>query len=281
MDKLIITVALGGAEAARQYNPTVPTTPEQLADAAYEAYCAGASIVHLHVYDSEGKPTEDLATFQKACDLIHMKCPILIEGSTGGGRPDFTPDQRSRSIEGRGVELGTLNMGTVNFFDNPFINTLPEIEFWANKMKTRGVKPTLMIFEVGMVRNVERLVESGVLEPPLYFDFVMNAPGAIPGTPKNLLHLIEIIPLGSQWSVNAFTPESQMALHIMAITMGGHVRVGFEDNLYYMPGELAANNTVFVERIARLAKEIGREIATPDEARQILGIKRKAEAQRV
>lgn len=272
MDKLIITVALGGAEVARRYNPNVPITPEQLADAADEAYRAGASIVHLHVYDGEGKPTDDLETFQRACDLIRSRCPVIIEGSTGGGRPDFSPDQRSRSIEAKGVELGTLNMGTVNFLDKPFINTLPEMEFWANKMKKYGVKPTLMIFEVGMVRNVERLIESGVLQPPLYFDFVMNAPGAIPGTPKNLLHLTEIVPPGSQWVVNAFTPESQLTLHLMAIIMGGHVRVGFEDNLYYMPGQVAPSNTVFVERVVRLAKEVGREVATPDEARKILGI---------
>lgn len=270
MEKLIITVALGGAEVARKFNPNVPTTAEQLAQAAYDAYCAGASIIHLHVYDDVGQPTEDLGIFQRAVDLIHEKCPLIIEGSTGGGRTDFSPEQRSRSIEARGVELGTLNMGSVNFFGRPFINAPQDLEFWAKKMRRLGVKPTLMIFEVGMVRTVERMVEAGLLDPPLYFDLVMNAEGAIPGTPKNLLHLVECLPSGSQWSVNAFTPESQLCMTTMAILMGGHVRVGFEDNIYYTPGVLAPNNTVFVERIVRFAEEVGRDVASPDEARTIL-----------
>lgn len=276
MDKLIITVALGGAEVARTLNPNVPTTPEQLAQAAYDAYCAGASIVHLHVYDDAGRPTEDLAIFQKAVDLIHEKCPLIIEGSTGGGRPDFSAEQRSRSIEARGVELGTLNMGSLNFFGKPFINAPQDLEFWAKKMKRLGVKPTLMIFDVGMIRTAERMVEAGLLDPPLYFDLVMNAEGGIPGTPKNLVHLVECLPSGSQWSVNAFTPESQLCMTTMAILMGGHVRVGFEDNMYYRPGVLAPNNTVFVERISRLAQEVGRDIASPEEARQILGLSQRA-----
>lgn len=189
MEKLVITVDLGGAEVARRFNPNVPTSAEQLAQAAYDAYCAGVSIIYLHVYGDAGQPTEDLGIFQKAVHLIHKKCPLITEGSTDGGGADFSLEQRSRSIEARRVELGTLNMGSVNFFGKLFINAPQDLEFWSNKMKRLGVKPTLMIFEVRMVGTVERMVEASLLDPPLYFDLVMNAESAT-RTPKRGERLI-------------------------------------------------------------------------------------------
>ena len=269
MQKLIITAAIIGAEVTRDINPNIPLTPAELAEAAYECYKAGASIVHLHARDAAGNPTQDKEVFAEIIRLIKEKCDIIVQISTGGA-VTATVDERLAPISLK-PEMATLTTGTVNFGNDVFMNSPEYIEKIARALQQNGVKPEVEVFEVGMIQNALNLVKKGLLAEPLHFDFVMGVPGAIPGTFKNLMHLTESIPHGSTWTV-AGIGRAELPLATMAIMMGGHVRVGFEDNVYYSRGVLAESNAQLVERIVRLAKELGREVATPGEAREILGI---------
>lgn len=269
MDKLIITAALTGAEVTKADNPNVPVTPEEIAEAAREARAAGASIVHIHVRDERGFPTQSPEVFRRTIELIRERTDIVVQVSTGGA-VGMTPAERLGPVYLR-PEMATLTTGTVNFGDGVFLNAPGDIETFAREMMARGVKPEVEVFDVGMIQNALTLVKKGLLTPPLHFDFVMGVPGGIPGTPKNLLHLIESIPGGSTWSV-AGIGRTELPLGVMAIILGGHVRVGFEDNVFYSKGILAESNAQLVSRIVRVARELGREVAAPDETRRILGI---------
>lgn len=265
----MITAALVGAETTKQDNPNLPTSPQELADAAYACWQAGASIIHLHVRDANEQPTQDVAVFAEAMRLIKERCDIIVQFSTGGA-VGLPVEERTRPLSLR-PEMATLSTGTVNFGPDVFMNSEHYIEGIAKAILENGVKPEIEVFEVGMIDNALRLVRKGLLAPPLHFDFVMGVPGAISGTVKNLLHLAESIPAGASWSV-AGVGRTELPLATMAIIMGGHVRVGFEDNIYYSRGVKAESNAQLVARIARLAKELGREVATPNEARQQLGM---------
>lgn len=268
-DKLIITAALTGAETTRADNPNLPLSPEEIAKAALEAWNAGASIIHLHARDAEGRPTQDVATFRETMALIRERCDVIVQISTGGavGTP---PEERLRPLD-LVPEMATLTCGTVNFGDGVFENPLWLIEAFARKMAELHIKPELEVFDVGMVETAVKLARRGLLTEPLYFDFVMGVPGGIPGTIDNLLHLAGQIPAGASWQV-AGIGRAELPLGVVAIVAGGHVRVGFEDNVYYSKGVLAESNAQLVARMARIAKEVGREVATPAEARRILGI---------
>lgn len=170
-------------------------------------------------------------------------------------------------------EMATLTTGTVNFGREVFMNPPRDLEIFAEKMKQFGVAPEFEIFDVGMVENALNLVKKGWVEGHLHFDFVMGVPGAIPATAKNLLHLIDQIPKEATWTV-AGIGRHQLPMNTLAITLGGHVRVGFEDNIYYRRGELATSNAQLVERVVRIARELNREIASPAEARKILQLPR-------
>lgn len=269
MDKLIITAALVGAETTREHNPNLPLTPEEITQAAAEAREAGASIVHIHVRDEEGNPTQDMEIFGRTCDLIREKTDLIVQISTGGavGTPQ---DERVLPLDLR-PEMATLTCGTVNFGDDIFENPEPLIEKLAARMLELEIKPELEIFDLGHVANAMRLLKRGLVKPPLYFDFVMGVPGGMSGSIHNLIHLTRELPPDSIWQV-AGIGRHELPLGVVAIAAGGHVRVGFEDNVYYSRGVLAESNAQLVARIARIAKEVGREVATPDEAREILGI---------
>lgn len=269
MSKLIITAALVGAEVTRSQSPYIPLTPSEIADAAYECYLAGASIVHIHVRDRDGNATQDKEVFAETIRLIKEKCDIIVQISTGGA-VTAKIEERIAPI-GLRPEMATLSTGTVNFGADIFLNTQEYMEKIARAIQENGVKPEVEVFDVGMIQNALNLVKKGLLAEPLHFDFVMGVPGAIPGTAKNLMHLIESIPQGSTWTV-AGIGRAELPLAVMAIVLGGHVRVGFEDNIFYSRGVLAKSNAELVARIVRIAKECGREVATPGEAREILGI---------
>ncbi|KEO83383.1 3-keto-5-aminohexanoate cleavage protein [Tumebacillus flagellatus] len=269
MEKLIITVALDGAEVTREQQPHLPLTPDEIADAAYEAWKAGASIAHVHARDAAGNPTQDKEIYRQIIEKISAKCDIIVQVSTGGA-VGMTAEERLQPVTLK-PEMATLTVGTVNFGDDVFMNTPKDIEAYAQAMQEHGVRPELEIFDVGMINNALRLLKKGLVTAPLHFDFVLGVPGAIPGTIENLQYMVNQIPAGSTWSV-AGVGRAQLPLNTMAILLGGHVRVGFEDNIYYEKGVLATSNAQFVERIVRLAKELGREVATAQEARKILGI---------
>jgi 3-keto-5-aminohexanoate cleavage enzyme len=269
MEKLIITAALTGAEVTREQQPNLPLSPQEIADAAYEAWQAGASIAHIHCRDANGGSTQDRDVFEETIRLIKEKCDIIVQVTTGGA-VGMTPEERLQPVTLR-PEMATLTMGTVNFGDDVFMNTPKDIEIFARTMMEHGVRPELEIFEVGMITNALRLVKKELLKEPLHFDFVMGVPGAIAATPENLLLMVNSLPQGATWTV-AGVGRNQLPMNTMGILLGGHVRIGFEDNVFYEKGVLAKSNAQFVERIVRLAKELGREVATPDEARKILGL---------
>ncbi|KAF0196351.1 MAG: hypothetical protein FD169_968 [Bacillota bacterium] len=270
MSKLIITAALVGAEVTREQTPYIPLTPAEIADAAFDCYQAGASIVHIHVRDKDGKATQDKAVFAETIRLIKEKCDIIVQISTGGA-VTARIEERIAPI-GLKPEMATLSTGTVNFGADIFLNTQEYMEKIARAIQENGVKAEVEVFEVGMIQNALNLVKKGLLSEPVHFDFVMGVPGALPGTPKNLMHLIESIPQNATWTV-AGIGRAELPLAVMSIVLGGHVRVGFEDNIFYSRGVLAKSNAELVARIVRIAKECGREVATPNETRRMLGIK--------
>ncbi|MBS4537087.1 3-keto-5-aminohexanoate cleavage protein [Clostridium sp. D2Q-11] len=270
MEKLIITAALTGAEVTREYQPNLPLTPDEIAEAAYEAYKAGASIVHIHARDEEGNPTQDYNVYKEIKEKIEAKCPVIFQPSTGGA-VWHSPEERLQPVE-LSPEMATLSAGTCNFGPDVFMNTEEYMEKFAKRMQELNVKPEIEVFERGMINNALKLAKKGLVNTPLHFDFVMGVPGAITGEIRDLLYLVESIPSDATWTV-AGIGRYQLPLATTAISLGGHVRVGFEDNVYYKKGELAKSNAQLVERIVRLANELGREVATPDEARKILNIK--------
>ncbi len=272
MEKLIITAALTGAEVTKEKQPYLPVTPDEIAEAAYECYKAGASIVHVHAREKDGSPTQSYEVYKEIKEKIEAKCNIIFQPSTGGA-VWHSPEERLQPVE-LAPEMATLSCGTCNFGGDVFMNSEEYIEKFAKRMKELGVKPEVEVFERGMINNALRLVKKGLIESPLHFDFVLGVPGACPGTPDDLIHMIRSVPMDSTWTV-AGIGRSELPLATMAIVLGGHVRVGFEDNIYYSKGVLAQSNAQLVERVVRIAKELEREVATPDEAREILGIKKK------
>jgi len=275
MEKLVIVVAPVGAEVTKQDNPGLPVTPEEIADEVKRCESAGASVVHLHVRDRQGNPTQDAKTFEAAINEIKAKgSNVIIQVSTGGA-VGMTAEERLQSIYSHeAVEMATLTTGTVNFGDDVFLNPPGLIEKFAAAMMEKGIKPELECFDAGAINNALTLVKKGLVREPLHFDFVMGVPGGIPGRVRDLVYLVESLPAGATWQV-AGIGRHELPLATCAIIMGGHVRVGFEDNVYYAKGRLAKSNAELVERIVRLARELGREVASPDEARRILGIERE------
>jgi 3-keto-5-aminohexanoate cleavage enzyme len=270
VEKLIITACLTGAEVTREQQPNLPLTPDEIAEAAYECFLAGASMVHVHARDEQGNPTQDYEVYKKIKEKISAKCNIIFQPSTGGATY-HSPKQRMQPIE-LCPEMATLSMGTCNFADDVFMNTEENIKIFANRMNELGVKPELECFEKGMIDTSIRLARAGLIKQPMHFDFVLGVPGAMSGELRDLLYMVESIPSGSTWTA-AGVGKYQLPVNLASIMLGGHVRTGFEDNIYYKRGELAKSNAQLVERIARMSREMGREVASTDEARVILGIK--------
>lgn len=270
-DKLLIAVAPSIPPYMRGSLPPLDLSPEGVAQEVVRAWGAGASIAHLHVWDEDGQPTRDLAAFERTIHLIRERCDIVIEGSTGGFN-DLSPADRSVALQAD-IEMASLNPGSVNYDAGVYVNPPDAIAFWAQEMHRRQIKPDAAIFEVGMIANTLHLAEEGWMEPPYLFAFVLGQPGAMPATARNLCFLKETIPSGSFWSVIGHGGQD-LRMAVMALTMGGHVRAGFEDNPYYRPGEPATNNAQLIERLVRLARELGREVASPGEARALLGLTR-------
>ena len=267
MDPLIITVAPVGAEVSREQNPNVPLSPEEIAEECYRAWNEGASLAHIHARDENGAPTQDKAWYQRIIELVRAKTDMIIQVSTGGA-VGMTVEERIQPVFLR-PEMATLTCGTVNFGDGIFVNSQNDMEMFARTIRDEGVKPELEIFDAGMIENAKRLALKKLIDLPGHFDFVMGVPGGISGDPKNLMHLVSLIPDGSTWSV-AGIGKWELPLGVMAIILGGHVRVGFEDNIYYSRGVLAKSNADLVARVVRVAGELGRKVATPQEARKIL-----------
>ena len=269
MDKLIITSCICGAEVTKAMNPSVPYTVDEIAREARSAYDAGAAIIHLHVREDDGTPTQSAERFGACIDAIKAVCPdVIIQPSTGGA-VGMSNDERLQPIT-LNPEMATLDCGTCNFGgDDVFVNTENMIIDFAQKIYARGIKPELEVFDKGMIDMALRLAKKGVIREPMHFDLVLGVNGGISASARDLVFMAESLPLGCTWTA-AGIGRGEFPIAVMAIVMGGHVRVGFEDNIYLEKGVLAKSNGELVAKAVRLAKELGREIATPDEARKIL-----------
>jgi 3-keto-5-aminohexanoate cleavage enzyme len=272
---LIISAALTGSWPTKDHNPALPVTEEEIAESAIECWRAGAAIVHLHVRNELGKVTCEPDRYARARDLIReVGSDVIINMSTGGGAGQTTDEQRAEPVD-LSPEIASFDCGSLNFGKTVFVNSPSFLVDLAVRMERNGVLPEIECFEPGHVANALRLIDEGVLKPPHWFQFVLGVRGGSPGTIQQLLQMISMLPEGAQWSVCGIG-RSQLPLGVAAMTMGGHVRTGLEDNLYYHKGELATSNAQLVARLVRIACELGRPIASPDQARHILGIKRRA-----
>jgi 3-keto-5-aminohexanoate cleavage enzyme len=272
MKPLIITCAITGAEVTRERQPNLPITPKEQAVAAEEAVAAGASVIHLHVREDDGRPSQRPERFREAILEIRKRTPeVIIQISTGGAVGEAI-ERRLEPLSLR-PEMASLNLGTMNFGDDIFYNHPKDILALAARMSREGVLPELEIYEAGMLESALNLYKKGILKTPLHFQFVLGVPGGMSGDLKNLMLLLSLLPTGEEhhWGV-AGVGRFQLPLAMHALVLGGHVRVGFEDNIYYKKGVVAQSNAELVARIARMAHECDRPIASPSEARKLLGL---------
>ena len=271
MDKLIISACICGAEVTKENNPAVPYTVEEVVREAKSAYDAGAALIHLHVRWDDGTPTQDKGRFQEMVDAIRKECPdVIIQPSTGGA-VGMTDLERLQSTEITPTpEMATLDCGTCNFGgDEIFINTDNTIANFGDIMQERGIKPECEVFDKGMIDLALKAAKKGHIKYPIHFDFVLGV--QMTATVRDLVIMATSIPADSTWTATGIG-KNAWGIAAATIAMGVHVRVGFEDNVYMSKGVLAKSNGEMVERVVQMAKLLNREVATPAEAREILGL---------
>lgn len=272
MEKLIITAAICGAEVTKEQNPAVPYTVEEIVREAKSAYDAGAAVVHIHVREDDGTPTQSRDRFKVCMDAVRGACPDVILIPSTGGAVGMTAEERLQPTE-LFPEMATLDCGTCNFGDEVFENTMPMMRAFGKRMLENNIKPEYECFEMGHLDTILRMAAKGeVPGDPMQFNFVLGVPGCTPATVENLVWLVNRIPAGSTWTATGIG-RSAFTLAAPTIVMGGNVRVGFEDNLNISRGVLARSNGELVEKVVRLSRELGREIASPAEARAILSLR--------
>jgi 3-keto-5-aminohexanoate cleavage enzyme len=266
MDKLIVTVAPTGSVPKKENNPNVPVIPAEIVECALRCEDAGASLLHIHVRDEQENPSDNPKLFEEVVEGLRGRSSLIIQISTGG-RAGTGLESRTARLAVR-PEMASLTTGSVNFPNSAYVNPPDLVEGLAREMQRLNIKPEMEVFDLSMVYNALALREKGLAAEPLHFNFVMGLRGAVPAGITHLCYLRSVLPHGSTWTVSGIA-AAQLRMGVHAILMGGHVRVGLEDNIYYRKGEKASNEQL-VERIARLSRELGREVATPDEARAIL-----------
>ncbi len=271
-DKLIITVAPTGSKPTKEHTPHVPITAEEIAADAIRCEEAGASVLHIHTRDQEQKPSDDPERFREVVEALDGRTRLILQISTGG-RAGVGLESRLQRLS-VGGEMASLTTGSVNFPNSAYVNPPDLVESLAKEMTRLSIKPEIEVFDLSMLFNGISLTERGVLAAPLHFNFVMGLRGAMPARIEHLTHLTGFLPAGSTWGVSG-VGAAQLSIATHALLMGGHVRVGLEDNIYFRKGEFATN-AMLVERIVEISRILGREIATPHEARTILGLPPKA-----
>jgi 3-keto-5-aminohexanoate cleavage enzyme len=276
MDKLIITVAGVGAETTKEAQPALPVSAREIGEDAASCREAGAALYHLHVRRPDGSPTQDREVFAAAMAEIRKRTDIIIQTSTGGAM-GMTADERLQPLE-LDPEMASLTTGTANFGDEVFFNDTALMKEFYTRMQAKGVRPEFEIFEPGQIDNALRLVKQlGPAGPLMHWDFVLGVPGSMSGEPRNLPFLVDRIPLErSTWTATGIG-RWHLPVTMTALALGGNVRLGLEDNILYHRGQLAEGNAQLAARVARLAREWGRDCATPDEARRILKLGRYAD----
>ena len=276
MDKLIITAAVTGSAATKKDNPNIPYSPEEIADEIIRSYETGASIAHVQVRDPKtGAPSRELEYFREVRDRVRSHCDILLNFTTSG--LTMTGEnimERRMAPTALGPELCTLDIGSMNFGNRVFINPPEWGPYCANIARERNAKPELECFDAGHIKQCINLIDQGLLDPPYLFQICLGTEGGLEASTKSFLFMIDLLPLKDViWTILG-VGRAEFHMAILAILHGGHVRVGLEDNLYLSKGVLAKSNAELVEKVVRLAKELGRDIARPDDARKILNIKK-------
>jgi 3-keto-5-aminohexanoate cleavage enzyme len=266
---LILTAAIVGAEITREQTPHLPITAREIADEAARCREAGAAVIHLHVRNDDGTPTQSSERFGEAIAAIRAKTDCIIQPSTGGA-VGMSIAHRAEPLEHK-PEMATLNCGSVNFGDDVFVNTRPQIRELAGRIRAAGSIPELECYEVGHVEEALALVREGAIQNPLHFQFVLGIAGGIGATAANVQFLRTLIPTGASWAVAA-VGRHQQPMTELAMSLGGHARVGLEDNLYLSKGVLAEGSAPLVARAAAYARSIGREPLEPHAARKRLGL---------
>lgn len=279
---VIVTAALTGVLATRDQCPAIPYTPKEIAEEAKRAEDAGAAIVHIHARTPEGGPDWSVETFGEILSEVRSRCDVIVNFSTGAvGVP---VEERIAHIRELRPDIGALNMGSMNYaiyskrkkafyHDHVFANPFQDIQFFLEAMNEAGVRPELECFDTGHIANTAPLIDMGVLRPPLQFSLIMGVLGGIPGTTRHLVNQVDSLPENSHWQVIGIGLK-QWELAAAAITMGGNVRVGLEDNFYIEEGKMAKSNGELVEKAARLVRDLGRQVASIDEAHKILCLRK-------
>jgi len=278
-DKIIITVAQTGAITTKKQNPNVPEQPDEIAESALACYNEGAAICHIHARDPQGENSSDIAIFNDIHQRIRAACPMIIQDSTGGG-PNLTQEERIHCLQAE-PEMASLNMGSLMRISGPYkgiawSNMPDEIDYYVNEMNTRGIKPEMEVYNHAMLQDVRRLIKDGRIQKPYGINIVlgMRYQGAEPATPETLTSIVSQLPDGTIFNcTNVGAAQTRMAT--LGMILGGGIRVGLEDAIYYSKGQLADSNAQLVARIVRIARELGKEPATPDEARKYLGLTQK------
>ncbi|HEX2058463.1 MAG TPA: 3-keto-5-aminohexanoate cleavage protein [Actinomycetota bacterium] len=269
MDPLVVTVAAVGAELTLDDQPNLPVTPELLAQDAAECAAAGASIYHLHVRDEWTRPTMAVERFRAARAAIESASDLVVQFTTGGAVTD-PPEERLAPLELR-PEMATLTTGTVNFGDDVFSNPLPLVTRLYRRMLELEVTPEYEIFDAGMIGTAVKLRRELDARHHAHFDFVLGVPGALPAWDDALPFLVKHLPEGATWSATGIG-RWHLPVAEQTIALGGHVRTGFEDVLYYAKGERARSNAQLIERVVDMARRAGRDVAAPSQARDLLGL---------
>lgn len=276
MAKTIVSVAVVGSGPTKEMNPAVPYTPKDIAQAAIECSRAGASIAHIHVRDPEtGIVCSRLELFAEVVDRIRQECDILINLTTSGGNiPGKNIIEERLEPVTLKPEICSLDVGSLNFGERMFLNPPEWGRAAARRMREQGVKPEIEVFDAGHIRQALHLIDEGLFEDPPYIQLCMGAGWGIEATPDNMLFMKNLLPPNIPWSVMG-VGRTQLPMITMGIILGGHIRVGFEDNIYLRRGVLLKSNAQMVEVAVNLVQQLQGEVATPSDAREILGIKSK------
>ncbi|HBH13573.1 MAG: Uncharacterized protein XD91_1447 [Clostridiales bacterium 38_11] len=270
MNKLIITIAPTGNVPTKKLNPHSPLTTDEIISDIKKCVALGASIAHIHVRDENMNPTSDRKLFKDVLDrLDEDKVNVIKQVSTGARGGENTVEWRGQMLD-LNAHMASLSTGSSNFPKGINANSFDLIEALASKMYANNLKPEIEVFDTAMLFNAIKLCKKGVLKAPMHFNFVMGVPGSMPGTPKNLMFLADNLPEGATWTVCGIG-KAQVPIITMAIAMGGHVRTGLEDLVYY-DQDVLATNEMLVQRVVNIANAVGRDIATVEEAKEILSL---------
>ena len=273
-EKIIVTAALTGSRPTKEMNPAVPYSPKEIVEAAVECHKAGAAIVHIHLRDPKtGRPDFKIELFKEVLDGIRQQCDMIVNLTTSGLFLDG-PDAITQRLQPVSLkpDLCSFDLGSINFQDRVFLNSPEWAEAAAKCMQEKGVKPEIEAFDVGHIYQAHDLIQRGLIDPPPYFQLCMGVKWGMEASPENILFMKSKLPSNARWSVLG-VGKDQLPMITMGILLGGNIRVGFEDNIYLRRGVLASSNAQTVEMAVDLAERLGRQVATPREARQILGLK--------